>query len=88
MCRQEIYFFFETNFNFRIIAKLNKKERIFIARVINGDAYGTSNLFVIVPSYKLRIRVSDYMLTFGDFISVKVEAEEKDPMFKNYTHNI
>ena len=87
MCRQEIYFFFDTNFNFRVIAKLNKKERIFIAQVINGDAYGTSNLLLIVPSF-IRIRVSDYMLTFGDFISVKVEAEEKDPMFKNYTHNI
>ena len=84
--RQEIYYYFDVNFNFRVIAKLNKKERNYIATIVKGTEYGESILCLIIPS--VRSRVSEYMLAFGDYISVKVEAEEKDPMFKNYTHNI
>ena len=59
-----------------MIAKINKKERKLITKVINGNAYGESKLFIKVPSGWAR--VSDYMLAFGDYISVKFTFKKDD----------
>ena len=79
-CRQEIYAFFNPNFNFNTISVLSKRERIFIALVINGKKYGKSVLRLNTPSVKTR--VSDYMLAFGDLIKITFNVKEDDPMLK------
>lgn len=44
---EHIFSCLDTNFNFRVIAKLNKKYRIFIAELINSKGWeGESHLFV------------------------------------------
>ena len=79
-CRQEIYTFFNTNYNFLVISMLSKRERRFIAQVINGTTIGKSGLRLITPS--VRSRVSDYMLAFGDKIKITFKTKEDDQMLK------
>ena len=85
-CRQEIYSFFEINYNFLVISKLSKKERSLIATVVNGKLYAVSTLRLIVPS--IRSRVSDYMLAFGDFIRITFKTKKNDPLIKRCKLNM
>ena len=64
------------NFNFLVIARLNKREREFIAKVVkNTRDFLISELDLIIPSVR-ELSVTEYMLDFAKFISVKFKDDE------------
>lgn len=70
--RQVIYSFLPTWINFKVVAKLSKYERKFIALVVRGGCYQdkVSELIVRIPSVMPILFDLTYLLSFGTHLRV------------------